>query len=304
VDRIALLVAAVLPAVALLAYATEKARSIGLSEALVAALLLGAVVAIGAGGVELALGFVVDHWIAAPLPHSAITALLVAALPEEGGKFVVLLAIAAKHVHVRRRQDLLVMAMAIALGFAAMENVLHLASADDWRSVAAIRAASSVPGHGVYGLIMGALLILARSQPHATRWRLLAALALPVLMHAAYDWPLLLLQAGAPPMMPVLDWLIVTALSAILAVRLCNRALAAADAAEANAGAWPARRAAKSAILLGAGAIFLYGSAGLLAAVLPHAAAHEIWVAGAVGLIPLILGIDLLRTGLRRVAPA
>src|SRR5262249_11504405 len=105
-ERIVVLIAAVVPAFFVLAYGMAKARGDWRNEALWSAFLLGAVGAlVAAAGEVLILGPLL-HWAALPVPfNAAADALVVAAIPEETIKFVVLVGIAERHVDVRRRQD-------------------------------------------------------------------------------------------------------------------------------------------------------------------------------------------------------
>jgi hypothetical protein len=101
--------------------------------------------------------------------------------------------------------DTVVYGAAVGLGFAAYENLAYLVQhADMWRSLAALRSILTVPFHGALGIIAGAYLAIARSgtalganrhhrdRARTSSWTL--ALFAPVALHAAFDFPLLMLQ--------------------------------------------------------------------------------------------------------------
>ena len=141
---------------ALLAYGMVKTRSEWRNDALWTACVMGAL-----GGMASILGEVaLDHALAGdglpPLLQAARKALLIAAAPEETIKFLALICVAERHVDARRVQDRLMLALCVALGFAALENIGYLALPGDWRRVAMLRAATAVPGHFIDGMAMGA----------------------------------------------------------------------------------------------------------------------------------------------------
>lgn len=122
--------------------------------------------------------------------HTAVTALLGVALPEELAKFAVLALYARRHRAFDEPMDGFVYGAAAALGFACVENVLYVANGGFGTAV--VRGLLSVPGHAFDGMLMGALLGAGLVRPrHRARYAALA-LALPTLCHALYDLPLLM----------------------------------------------------------------------------------------------------------------
>src|SRR3954465_14239191 len=129
------------------------------------------------------------------------------AAPEEIVKVLVILVVAAS---ARRRtfadpMDTVVYGAAAGLGFAAYENLAYLVQhAEMWRSLAALRSVLTVPFHGALGVIAGAYLAIARSgtalgaHRHHRDWARILSLVLmlfaPLALHAAFDFPLLMLQ--------------------------------------------------------------------------------------------------------------
>src|SRR5262245_40058207 len=81
--------------------------------------------------------------------------------------------------------------MALGSGFAALENVFYLIGAGTgWRNVALARLVTATPFHLANGVVGGILVWSAtrRSSPA----RLLLALAAVILLHGAYDAPLIM----------------------------------------------------------------------------------------------------------------
>lgn len=302
-DRIGVLLAAVVPALTILAAAVTKARADWRSEALWNAFFLGAVAAIGVVGVT-GLAQMLLSAQAAPVGGAwaagAAKALVNAALPEEIAKFALLVLIAERHVDVRRKQDILPMAVAVALGFAALENLFYLADIADWHSRAVLRALTAVPGHGVDGVVMGAMLTLAQL-PSPRRGALAGALILPVVLHAAYDFPLMAKEAGAVGPWPLGLWLVIITASGLLAAVLSTRALALAERADRHAGT---ERRGVGVALVGATVL----GSGIATAVLPIYLGELPWLAVwgmlPIAILPLILGFDLLWWRRRTAAAA
>jgi RsiW-degrading membrane proteinase PrsW (M82 family) len=299
-ERLALFCAAVVPAFLILSYGIVKFRDSWISEPLWTAFFLGGVGAIGAIPIELVLQKLVGLAVFDPLPKAAMEALFVAAIPEEAIKFFLLVGAAERHVDVRRRIDVFTLALAVSVGFAMVENFFYVVEPGDWRFVAAIRAISSVPGHGIDGLVMGALVAAARLSGTALRPMLALALAVPVVLHAAYDFPLLAIKSIANGNLELLGliglaWLGVLVLSVIFALWLNNRILVRAIDADRRSGHVVSELPVRKLLVMGV--VFLIGSpfVGVLAFVMkdiPYA-----WVGVSLGIMPMALGIDLIWAG-------
>lgn len=79
-----------------------------------------------------------------------------AALPEEIAKFFFFWLVVRNNRFFDERIDGIVYASCVALGFAALENILYLfGNYDSWVSVGITRAIFSVPGHFFFGVLMG-----------------------------------------------------------------------------------------------------------------------------------------------------
>jgi protease PrsW len=261
VIRIVILAAAIAPPLVILAYGATKITGNWRSEAIWSAFFLGAIGMFGAFGIELAikhLGFSAGSY---PVVASATTAVFGAAIPEETVKFFILVVLAEEHVDVRRLQDVIVLGLAVSLGFATLENFLYVISNDDWKTIAALRAITAVPGHGLDGLAMGALLVSARlngikGSGIREIWSAKYALIVPVLLHAAYDFPLLAIEQKVARPWFGAAWVVVLVLSSVFVIRLFNQVLAKARFADLTS---PHNAASSEAIksLMSSGAIGL-----------------------------------------------
>ncbi|MEQ9332666.1 PrsW family glutamic-type intramembrane protease [Thalassobaculum sp.] len=128
--------------------------------------------------------------------------------PEEAAKFVVLIAVARRFMAPDNPMSGVTFGAAVGLGFAAAENVGYLlVNVERWTSVAFVRSVVTVPVHGVLGIIAGVYVARARAAAAATGRRATghrigsyaAALVIPVLLHAAYDFPFALTRACEDP---------------------------------------------------------------------------------------------------------
>ena len=146
------------------------------------------------GGEWLALG----GW-----PARAFEALVLAAACEELPKWLAFLFI-YRWRELDEPLDGVVYGVALALGFATVENVLRVAR--DGLGVGLLRAVFAVPAHALFGAVMG--FYVGRAKLGDGQWqgidvtrrqrraRLAAALAVPLLFHAAYDALLVLLHGA------------------------------------------------------------------------------------------------------------
>lgn len=185
-----LFIAALLPAIAVMAYVYKKDKAepepVGL---VVRVLILGAVSGLVAGFVESILLSVFE----AAIPPGTLLLIVeyfvgVAAV-EEACKYFCLNTVkhnpAFNYVF-----DAVVYSVAAAIGFAALENVFYVF--EGGLGTAVMRAIFSVPGHAADGVVMGVFYGLARKHElhgrtqQARQFYLLAYL-LPVIEHGFYD---------------------------------------------------------------------------------------------------------------------
>ncbi len=253
-----------------------------------------------------------------PLLYGLAAAFLQAAIPEELFKLVVLWVV-ARRAAFDEPIDGVVYGVAASMGFATLENILYVSSGG--LVVALTRAVTAVPSHAFLGAIMGYYVGRARFDPRrrGVSWGL--ALAIPILLHGAYDWPLLAAsrvgQAEAASQPLILGLLSIAPLVVvgewIGAVRLTRR-LRLAQLAGLPAGAAPAAptRMERWSTLA------LTGAGGVVASLGGLLSLGGLWmvVAGAVGgqpigeavaallvagLTPTIIGVALFLWGIRRL---
>ena len=114
------------------------------------------------------------------------TAFLEAAIPEEIGKFLVLYFLIWKSKYFDEHFDGIVYATFVSLGFAALENIFYVF--DGGYATGLVRAFTAVPGHFLFGVVMGYYFSLAKFGDIQLRRRnILFAITLPILLHGAYD---------------------------------------------------------------------------------------------------------------------
>ena len=249
--RPVILLLAIAPALALLWYGIRKTRGTWKSEALWAAFSMGCLSALGVIAAEIGIEALLAGVFSSPVAKAASEALFVAAIPEELAKFLVLACIALKHIDVRREQDTIVLALAVSLGFAAMENFFYVTGTKNWASLALLRAFTAIPGHGLNGLAMGAMLTLARLSQLRNPWLYGGALVLPITIHGVYDFfPILADQQDVFDADLLWSWAMIMGGSAIFVIAFCNQVIAKAAAADAACGpkAAPRRRANVSSV--------------------------------------------------------
>jgi RsiW-degrading membrane proteinase PrsW (M82 family) len=116
------------------------------------------------------------------------TAFFGAAIPEEIAKFMMFWLIVRKNRWFDEKMDGVVYASCVALGFAALENILYLASNfDSWVSVGITRALLSVPGHFFFGILMGYYYSLVRFSVSPSMKNKCMVLLAPILAHGIYN---------------------------------------------------------------------------------------------------------------------
>ena len=113
------------------------------------------------------------------------------ALVEEFSKWLVLMLFVWKNKNFDYRYDGVVYAVSASLGFAALENILYVISYGTGVSIG--RAIFAIPGHATFGVFMGYWLSRAKTfwlDGKTIRMRIckLFSLAIPMLIHGAYDF--------------------------------------------------------------------------------------------------------------------
>ncbi len=222
-DQIALIAAALIPAIVLCVYIYRKDRVEKEPAGLLTLLFfLGAVICYPAAKLEVLAESALDS-LFAPLiqtvdqvgymdlvPYHAYQILYCVfgiALAEEGLKWLVLLLVTRKNKNFNSFFDGMIYAVFVSLGFAALENVFYVIS-NGW-STAVLRAFTAVPGHMFDSVFMGYYYSLWWATKNAKRLeseliskgllhrrstrltsgsKLALSLLVPVLTHGLYDY--------------------------------------------------------------------------------------------------------------------
>jgi len=163
----------------------------------VAAYLLGAFAMLAAQG----MATIVADFVSADWLHTGgelarvFDAFVLAGVIEEGAKWVMVFAAVYSWRELDEPLDGLLYGVAIALGFATLENLFYLHGRG--LDIAWQRAIFAVPAHALFGGAMGYYAGRAKFAPadehRSRRFRraIALSLALPVLFHGAYDFALL-----------------------------------------------------------------------------------------------------------------
>lgn len=110
---------------------------------------------------------------------------------EEGVKYRVLVKRTWNDPNFNYRFDAVVYAVFVSLGFAAVENVLYVLT--NGFATAVVRAIFSIPGHAMFGVVMGACLGTAKWMESHRQFEQAASLRkkaflLPAVLHGLYDF--------------------------------------------------------------------------------------------------------------------
>lgn len=112
------------------------------------------------------------------------------ALVEEFSKWIMIRTIGYHHKDFDQLYDIIVYSTFVALGFAAIENVLYVLQGGITLGI--YRAIFSVPGHVAFGVFMGYYLGLAKTveKKDKTKYKLYMALSIlvPTLLHTVYNF--------------------------------------------------------------------------------------------------------------------
>ncbi len=119
-------------------------------------------------------------------------AFLIVAFSEELMKFIFLRYYIFTKSDFNEPLDGIVYSVCISMGFAAMENVLHIViRTEDFKEALAIgysRTLTAVPAHAAFAMAMGYFAGLAKVQPQRESLLLLTGFALAVILHGLYDF--------------------------------------------------------------------------------------------------------------------
>lgn len=125
-----------------------------------------------------------------PLLKGAYTGFIVAGCSEELCKLAMLYWAVWKSREFNEYFDGIVYACFVSLGFACVENIGYVTMQEtfsDALSVGAVRSILSVPGHFLFGVMMGYYFALAKFIPGKKKDYLLKAFWVPMLWHGTFD---------------------------------------------------------------------------------------------------------------------
>ena len=151
-------------------------------EAIWVAFGLGFIAAVPIAAAEYVIALPFTGLISIPV-FSAIKAFAIAAVPEETGKYLILVFFVLRHQDFSRPVHAIAFATAVSLGFAAIENILYDLEAPDWAATALARGLTALPMHAAAGLVMGYFASLTLAFPPPPKWYRCAHPAGPLIPH-------------------------------------------------------------------------------------------------------------------------
>jgi len=115
--------------------------------------------------------------------NSAFKAFFYAAIPEELSKFLILYLLIWRNRHFDQYYDGIVYAVTVSLGFAWIENLMYVFGSGVGTGIG--RAFISVPGHGLFGVVMGYYFAIAKFRNN--KKLLWLAVLMPILFHGVFN---------------------------------------------------------------------------------------------------------------------
>lgn len=133
----------------------------------------------------------IDFFYWRPMVYLFLAYFVVPGFIEEGIKYRVLRRRTWNEPNFNYRFDGVVYGVFVSLGFAAVENVMYVLTSGF--STAVVRAIFSIPGHAMFGVVMGTALgqakwLAAHGQGQQAAAFLRRAWLLPAILHGAYDF--------------------------------------------------------------------------------------------------------------------
>ena len=288
------IVASIGPPLLLISYGLFKARDSWSSPTVWCALAAG----VGVSGFAIPVEGFVQTLVGpdGPMPttdalRAGMHGFLVAAFPEEILKMAGIL-FAMLLLDARRLRSVLTVSVAVAMGFAGIENILYLMKAgSDWQAVALLRGGASVPIHGVCGLMMGALMVGTIAND-VTRWvGLTLALLVPVALHGTFDT--LLMYSGPQFEAVKMPAVVISMLGGgVLAVALCNGAVRAAVHVDGEKDIGGPLGGAMRSVLKRAARLYL--AVVFIPAAVGGFQTEALWNASLLAVLPAVLTFDVL----------
>lgn len=117
------------------------------------------------------------------------SAFIEAGFPEELCKFFILFLFFWWNKNFNEYMDGIVYATFVSLGFACLENILYVF--DSGFGTGVMRAIISVPGHFLFGVLMGYFFSLAKFDKSNTLIYLILSVLVPGIVHGLFDWLLM-----------------------------------------------------------------------------------------------------------------
>ena len=124
------------------------------------------------------------------------SAFLEAGIPEELSKFIIFMILIWHDRNFDEYFDGIVYATFIGLGFACVENIEYVFSYGFGTGV--VRALISVPGHFLFGVLLGYFLSLAKFHPEKRGRYILMGLLSAMVAHGLFDWLLMITDVLDP----------------------------------------------------------------------------------------------------------
>lgn len=124
-------------------------------------------------------------------------AFLLAAIPEELAKFIMLWLLLRKNPFFDERFDGIVYAVCISMGFAGIENIMYLTEGIEdgsWIGIGISRALFSIPGHFFFAVLMGYYYSLYYFSINRSKKIMAMILVAPILAHGIFDGILMTTQ--------------------------------------------------------------------------------------------------------------
>ena len=143
------------------------------------------------------LGMELDANTYSSIREAFIDAFVLAAIPEELAKLIMLWLLLRKNPHFDERFDGIVYAVCIGMGFAGIENVMYLAGGLEngtWIGTGIVRALFSVPAHFLFAVLMGYYYSIYHFGIDRSTKIKVMILAAPIIAHGIYDGILMSIQ--------------------------------------------------------------------------------------------------------------
>lgn len=145
------------------------------------------------------LGLNLDSEVYPSIFNAFADAFLLAAIPEELAKLIMLWLLLKKNPYFDEKFDGIVYAVCIGMGFAGIENVMYLINGIEdgsWISTGITRALFSIPGHFLFAVFMGYYYSLYHFGIDRSPKAMAMILVAPVLAHGIFDGILFCMSVG------------------------------------------------------------------------------------------------------------